>query len=115
MPKTIRRAEESVPNREGLFQALLAEWNRPEGQSGPAGAPSIEITEGQRQFGVGRSLHVRVVWDAWQALDTKDRADLVVDTFQEYASQDDAEFSPEDLLRITLLEALTVAEADRPE
>jgi hypothetical protein len=111
MPFKVIRATETVPNRERLLAALLDEWRRTEGEAGPDGAPEITVEEGARQFGVGRALRIKVVWDAWDAVQVEDRRALVVEVFQTAAMDADAKFRPEDMLRVTHMETLTHAEA----
>ena len=105
------RAVETVPDRANLLAALLEEWRRAEDELGPPGAPEITVEEGARQFGVGRALHIKVVWDAWGDLEPRERSALVVEAFQIAAQDDDPKFQPEHLLRVTRMDTLTHAEA----
>ncbi len=82
-----------------LRRQLLVEWS-----GGQTEEPRPEIHE--EQDPAGRTVHIYVIWDAWEDVDDNKRAELVMDAFVEL-------YGREAVLNVTIAMGLTSDEANR--
>ena len=84
---------------EELRLRLTQEWEQPSQSAQPV---LIEAT-GDRLSG---STHLYVIWDDWQALDQRERSEIIMQAYQHTHQRPD-------VLRVTVAMGLTAKEAER--
>ena len=86
------------PVREDLKQRLVEEWRDPH----PGDVEPLIIEESTD----GHPIHVYVIWDDWGDMSLQERADLLMEAFQEVKGLDE-------VLNVSIAMGITRAEARR--